>query len=62
MFTGTAVGTSAGAQLKFASVEVLLELLPFLICRFAVLLRGPGRTPMLQVTAIGADQVFLEDG
>src|SRR5258707_12517052 len=56
------VRTTAGSQRDLAQLEVLLEFLPFLIGGLAVFFGRPGGPPLVEERAVGAGQVFLEDG
>jgi hypothetical protein len=57
---GGVVGPAAGAELKFAQLEVVLEFGPFLVGGLAVFSGGPQGPPLVDEGPVGADQVVLE--
>lgn len=62
MLAGGAVGAGTIAQFELASVEVLLEIAPFVIGGFAVLLDGTDGATLVKKGPVRADQVLLEHG
>ena len=61
VLAGAAVGSSASAQFQLAQLEMCVELAPFGVGGFAVLGLGPDRSALIEESAVGADQVVLED-
>jgi hypothetical protein len=59
---GGSVRAPAGAEFEFALFEVLLELAPLLGGWVAVLGFGADGPALVEVGAVGADEVVLEDG
>jgi hypothetical protein len=59
---GGSVGAPAGAEFELALLEVLLELAPFPGGGLAVLGFGADGPALVQVGAVGADEIVLEDG
>jgi len=61
VFAGGAVGASALAEFELAELEVLVEFLPLLVGRLAVLGLGSEGPSLVEERAVGADQFVLED-
>jgi hypothetical protein len=55
------VGPAAVAEFELAEMEMLLELRPFGVGRFAILLAGAHRSAPVDEGAVVADEVILED-
>jgi hypothetical protein len=62
MAARSGVGAAAVAELKFARLEVLLKLGPFLVGWLTVFLGWTNRTARVKESAVGADQIVVEDG
>jgi hypothetical protein len=61
LLAGGAVGASAGAKFDLSAVEVLLELVPFLVRRVAVFNLGPNLAAAVQMLLAVAYDVLVED-
>ena len=61
VLAGGAVGPAARTQFQFSQLEMLLEVLPFLIGGLAVFRFRSGCSPLVEEPAVGADQFVLED-
>lgn len=61
VLAGGTVGAPAGAEFDLSAVEVLLELVPFLVRRVAVLALRPDLTTVVEKVLVVADDVLVED-
>ncbi|MGV9866966.1 hypothetical protein, partial [Rhodococcus koreensis] len=62
MAAAAAVWSAAFAEFQFAGLEMLLELPPFFLCRFAVLSFWSDGPAFVEKGPVGSDEVFVEHG
>ncbi|GAA0552973.1 hypothetical protein GCM10010172_39370 [Paractinoplanes ferrugineus] len=61
VFTGASVGSPTVPEFELSQLEVLLEITPFIVGRFTILVLWTYLPPRLQEAAIRADEIILKD-